>query len=68
MAFFSSTQRFAFDADGALTDGHGDMVVTYRGLISPIQAQDDAQRRFKQWQSLSSNLSRVRSADQLVVV
>jgi hypothetical protein len=68
MAFFSSTQRFAFAADGTMTDGRGDMVVTYRGPISPIQAQDDAFRRFKQWQSLSSSLSRLRSADQLVVV
>ena len=68
MTWFLNTQRFAFAADGSPTDGHGDMVVTYRGIISPIQAKDDAERRFKAWASMASSVSRRRSADQVVVV
>lgn len=68
MTWFLNTQRFAFAADGSPTDGHGEMVVTYRGLISPVQARDDAQRRFKAWASTPSSISRRRSADQVVVV
>ena len=68
MTWFLNTQRFAFAADGSPTDGRGDMVVTYRGIISPIQAQDDAHRRFKEWQSMPNSVSRRRSADQVVVV
>jgi len=68
MTWFSSTHRFAFAADGTPTDGFGDMVVTYRGTISAAQARDDAKRRFKEWQSMSSYISRQRSANQVVVV
>ena len=68
MTWFINTQRFAFAADGTPTDGHGEMVVTYRGIISPIQARDDAERRFKAWQATPSMVSRRRSADQVVVV
>ena len=68
MAWFASPLRFAFAADGTLTDGTGDMVVTYLGAISQTKAQDDAKRRFKQWQSLHNPLSRRRSADQVVVL
>jgi hypothetical protein len=68
MAWFINTHRFAFTADGSLTDGDGHMVVTYRGLISANQAQNDAKRRFKEWQCLQSSVSRLRSAHQIVVV
>ena len=69
MAFFGGhTLRFAFAADGTITDGQGDMVVTYRGSISAVQAKDDAERRFRAWAATASQISRLRSADQLVVV
>ena len=68
MAWFINSQRFAFAADGSPTDGYGDMVVTYRGMISPVQAKDDAERRFKAWAAMPSTIARRRAADQVVVV
>ena len=68
MTWFMTSQRFAFAADGTPTDGRGDMVVTYRGAISSIQAEDDARRRFQAWQNTPSLISRQRSANQVVVV
>ncbi|MBR9970706.1 hypothetical protein [Magnetospirillum sulfuroxidans] len=63
----SSTQRFAFTADGRPTDGPAGMNVTYVGRINRKLAEADARRRFEEWQSLPSLLARRWSSNQVVV-
>lgn len=59
--------RFAFSADGYAVDGPTEMSVTYLGRISRKNAEADARRRFEEWRSLPSHLSRRWSKDQVVV-
>lgn len=59
--------RFAFSADGAVADGPTEMSVTYLGRINRKRAEADARRRFEEWRSLPSVLSRRWSRDQVVV-
>ena len=63
----SSTQRFAFTADGRPVDGPADMNVTYVGRINRKLAEADARRRFEEWQNLPSLLARRWSSNQVVV-
>jgi hypothetical protein len=59
--------RFVFSADGIVLDGPAEMSVTYLGRISRKRAEADARRRFEEWRSLPSLLSRRWSRDQVVV-
>lgn len=64
----SPTLRFRFDLDGhPVADGPGEMNVTYLGRINRKTAEADARRRFEEWRSLSSSLSRRWSSNQVVV-
>lgn len=63
----SSTLRFAFTADGSRADGPGEMTVTYVGRVNRKTAEADARRRFEEWRSLPSPLSRRWASNQVVV-
>lgn len=63
----SSNLRFAFTADGSHADGQGDMTVTYVGRVNRKAAEADARRRFEEWRSLPSPLSRRWASHQVVV-
>ncbi|WP_245644136.1 hypothetical protein [Magnetospirillum moscoviense] len=64
----TATLRFRFDLDGRpVADGPGEMNVTYLGRVNRKAAEADARRRFEEWRSLSSSLSRRWSSNQVVV-
>lgn len=63
----STNLRFAFTADGRYVDGPAEMSVTYVGRISRKTAEADARRRFEEWRSLPSPLSRRWASNQVVV-
>jgi hypothetical protein len=62
-----SNIRFAFFADGCHADGLGEMTVTYVGRVNRKIAEADARRRFEEWRSLPSPLSRRWASNQVVV-
>jgi predicted Zn-dependent peptidase len=57
---------FAFTGQGE--KGPEEMRITYVGRVRRQTAEADAQRRFQEWQRLSSPLARRRASDQVVVV
>lgn len=63
----ASTHRFAFTIDGRAVDGPADMNVTYIGRINRKLAEADARRRFEEWLSMPSALSRRWASNQVVV-
>ncbi|MBI2240713.1 MAG: hypothetical protein HYU59_07910 [Magnetospirillum gryphiswaldense] len=63
----ASTHRFAFTMDGRAVDGPADMNVTYVGRINRKLAEADARRRFEEWLSMPSALSRRWASNQVVV-
>jgi|GEM_PF-1633941 hypothetical protein len=64
----SPALRFAFTADGRLVaDGPAEMKITYLGRFNRKSAEADARRRFEEWQSLPSPLSRRWASNQVVV-
>lgn len=63
----STNLRFTFTADGHHGDGPAEMSVTYVGRISRKTAEADARRRFEEWRSLPSLLSRRWASNQVVV-
>lgn len=63
----STNLRFTFTADGRHVDGPTEMSVTYVGRISRKTAEADARRRFEEWRSLPSPLSRRWASNQVVV-
>lgn len=63
----SSSLRFFFTADGRHADGPAEMSVTYVGRVNRKTAEADARRRFEEWRSLPSPLSRRWASHQVVV-
>lgn len=62
-----SNIRFAFSTDGSPGEGLGEMTVTYVGRVNRKTAEADARRRFEEWRSLPSPLSRRWASNQVVV-
>jgi hypothetical protein len=60
--------RFGFTLDGSLAGNEpAEMSVTYLGRFNRKTAEADARRRFEEWRRTGSSLTRLRSADQVVL-
>lgn len=60
--------RFGFTLDGCpASHDRAEMSVTYLGWINRKRAEADARRRFEEWRAMGSAITRLRSADQVVL-